>query len=319
LGKKHLQGWIAKMAKICVLSTFDADISWVGRATAVRDIRGGMPCSEIRRSRVILSDVEALLPIMISVGDGAPFSGRMLLLIDSMGPSRLPARFASEIRSRRNVVLGYGIKGHRAGYIRRGVPASRLVWLPAALTYFPIMMPDYERPVAVWTPPKRPRVFCGGKVWRDWETLRQASDLFDARVEVVTELGRVNLGSHPNITAQDRLPFGAFCAGLSRSTCMVLPLEPGRCAGQATLLLAMHMGVPAVVTSIPAMREYVHHGKDGLLVKSRDPHSLAAAARRLIGDPSFAAVISRTGMKTARGFEKKAGALLDALFSGAGA
>ena len=304
--------------RICVLSSFDADIRWLGRDVAIRSLLGGLPARLDRRCRLIISDVEALVPIMRAPGRSEVLDGLTLLLIDSMGPARLPLCYAEEIRRRRNVVLAYGIRGHRAGYLRRGIPAKRLVWMPAALTYFPIMMPDYQDPHWEWQPPPVPRVFCGGRNWRDWETLKQAAELIGLPIDVVTDLGRVNLGDHPRLVPHDRIPFGAFCRALARSSCAVLPLMPGRCAGQATLLLAMHMGVPTIATAIPAMREYVRHGRDGLLVKSRDPHSLATAIRRLLDDRRASAAISVSAREAAHAFEQKAAAILETIFTDAG-
>jgi glycosyltransferase involved in cell wall biosynthesis len=266
-----------------------------------------------------MSDVEALLPVLISAADDEAFKGKTLLLMDSMGPGRLPGRYVTELRSRRNVLLGYGIRGHRPGYMRRGLPPSRLVWLPAALTYFPVMFPDYAEPAYIWRSPPVKRVFCGGKVWRDWETLRQAASMIDAGIEIVTDLGVVSVGPGANITCRDRLPFEEFSEELAGSSCLALPLMPGRCAGQATLLLAMYMGVPTAVSATLSAREYVRNGRDGLLVRGRDPGALASAIKKLIDDYGLAERISTAARISARGYGEMARRRLLEVFSAAGA
>jgi len=55
-----------------------------------------------------------------------------------------------------------------------------------------------------------------------------------------------------------------------------------------SLLEAMACGVPPVVTDIPANREWITDGENGLLVPPGVPLSLAGAIRRILGDRAFA-------------------------------
>lgn len=55
-----------------------------------------------------------------------------------------------------------------------------------------------------------------------------------------------------------------------------------------SLLEAMACGLPPVVTDIPANREWITDGENGLLVQPRDPVSLAGALRRMIEDRTLA-------------------------------
>ncbi len=56
-----------------------------------------------------------------------------------------------------------------------------------------------------------------------------------------------------------------------------------------SVLEAMAMGTPAVVTDIPALSEVVEQGRGGLTVPVGDASALAAAIERLLDDPRLAA------------------------------
>ncbi len=64
-----------------------------------------------------------------------------------------------------------------------------------------------------------------------------------------------------------------------------------------SLLEAMACGVPPVVTDIPANREWITDGENGLLVPPGDPRSLAAALRRILDDRAFASSIRALNRK----------------------
>ncbi len=66
------------------------------------------------------------------------------------------------------------------------------------------------------------------------------------------------------------------------------------------LVEAMAAGVPVVASDIPGYREVVRDGVDGLLVPPRDPTALAAALRRVLGDPELASSLVRAGRERAR-------------------
>ena len=59
------------------------------------------------------------------------------------------------------------------------------------------------------------------------------------------------------------------------------------------LLEAMATGLPVVATVHGGIPEAVDHGHDGLLVPERDPHALAGAVLRLMGDPVLLHALSR--------------------------
>jgi glycosyltransferase involved in cell wall biosynthesis len=58
------------------------------------------------------------------------------------------------------------------------------------------------------------------------------------------------------------------------------------------LIEAMATGVPVVATDVPGVRDVVRQGVTGLLVPPGDPAAMAAAIRRLIGDPPLRAQLA---------------------------
>jgi glycosyltransferase involved in cell wall biosynthesis len=67
-----------------------------------------------------------------------------------------------------------------------------------------------------------------------------------------------------------------------------------------SIVEAMLTGLPVVATDIRGSREEVAEGQTGLLVPVRDAKSLAAALRRLAGDPALRAKLGAAGLVRAR-------------------
>ena len=65
-----------------------------------------------------------------------------------------------------------------------------------------------------------------------------------------------------------------------------------------SLLQAMASSLPVVTTGVAPMTEVVEHETNGLLVPPQDPAGIAAALRRLAGDPEFAAGLGAAGRAT---------------------
>jgi glycosyltransferase involved in cell wall biosynthesis len=72
------------------------------------------------------------------------------------------------------------------------------------------------------------------------------------------------------------------------SRCHIVTLPTVYGEGVPTVLLeAAACGKPLVATDAPGCRDVVRHEVNGLLVPPNDPPALAAALRRLIGDPGL--------------------------------
>lgn len=71
-------------------------------------------------------------------------------------------------------------------------------------------------------------------------------------------------------------------------------------AASLTLLEAMASGLPAIVTDVGGNGEIVRHEREGLLFPRGDAAGCAAAFRRLLNDPAFAASLGEAGRVRAR-------------------
>jgi len=79
------------------------------------------------------------------------------------------------------------------------------------------------------------------------------------------------------------------------------PARDGESFG-LVLLEAMASGVPIVATDLAGYRTVLTHEKEGLVAPPRNPAALAAALRRLLGDPALRAQMGARGIETARGY-----------------
>lgn len=68
------------------------------------------------------------------------------------------------------------------------------------------------------------------------------------------------------------------------------------------ILEAMSCGAPVIATDVRAMPEIVKDGKNGLLVKPRDPKGLARCILQLLGDRMLRERMSRNNMEFAKGY-----------------
>ena len=88
---------------------------------------------------------------------------------------------------------------------------------------------------------------------------------------------------------QGRLGAGALAGELRAADVYVSTSRSD--STSVSLLEAMACGIPPVVTDIPANREWITEGRNGLLVPPGDPVRLAEALRRMIGDRELATAV----------------------------
>jgi phosphatidylinositol alpha-mannosyltransferase len=118
---------------------------------------------------------------------------------------------------------------------------------------------------------------------------RTAADALAPAVrERITFLGTVPNRDLPPIHAACDLYLGASVGGESFGI---------------VLVEAMAAGLPVIASDIPGYDEVVRDGVDGLLVPARDGAALAAAAARVLDDPTLAARLGEAGHTRAGSFD----------------
>jgi glycosyltransferase involved in cell wall biosynthesis len=76
-------------------------------------------------------------------------------------------------------------------------------------------------------------------------------------------------------------------------------IHPAHYEGLATVLLeAMACGRPVIATAVSGALDVVQHGRNGLLVPSRDPEGLGLTAMQLLGNPDFATALGLAARQT---------------------
>ena len=73
-------------------------------------------------------------------------------------------------------------------------------------------------------------------------------------------------------------------------------------SGSLSVLEAMSLAVPMVVTAADGLPEDIEHGQSGLLVPSKDPVALADALQKLLSDRALA---RRLGQGAREAYQRK--------------
>jgi glycosyltransferase involved in cell wall biosynthesis len=133
-------------------------------------------------------------------------------------------------------------------------------------------------------------IFSGGNHLRDLETLRTATERLPAAVHPVDLYAPgERFAGNSHLRHRGQVDIASFCQAVARSRFMVLPVQedPTRAAGITVLAMALRAGRPIVASSTAAMRDYLQHDVDALLVPPGDPEALAEAIARLDTDPEL--------------------------------
>ena len=97
------------------------------------------------------------------------------------------------------------------------------------------------------------------------------------------------------VVFEGHVPRGRVPALLAQARLLVLPSRYENFP--LSLLEAMSCAVPVVTTRVGGIPEMVADGETGLLVAPGDPEALAAALRRLVGDPALARRLGDAGRR----------------------
>jgi glycosyltransferase involved in cell wall biosynthesis len=146
-------------------------------------------------------------------------------------------------------------------------------------------------------------VFVGGNSLRDYPTLIESVRELDVPVRILTTvLGETELPAH--VRVEPIRSHDDFVDGLRSAAVVVTPLQPGlqRAAGLDTYLSAMALGKLVIVSESPGVRDYVEHGRTGVVVPAGDPAPLRDALAWALDETNAAevAAIADRAAETAR-------------------
>ena len=126
---------------------------------------------------------------------------------------------------------------------------------------------------------------------RDYATLVEAMRrLPDHRLTIVARPANVEgLDIPPNISVRTNIPLADVWDIAAHAKLMVLPLLDTQVpCGHGTLIMAMQLETPSIVTESAAMVDYVNDETTGLICPPRDPEAMARTIRRLWDDEALA-------------------------------
>jgi hypothetical protein len=180
-------------------------------------------------------------------------------------------------------------------YLNYGVPLEQIAWRPFALcqAHFP-PGPNVGDCSAI---------FSGGQHLRDVPTLSAATERLSSSVHAVDLYAfDDHVEANPHLHHRGSVSVERFYRALANSRFVVLPLrDDDNCAAGVTVLaMALMAGRPVVATGTAAIRDYVEHGVEALLVPPGDPAALADAISQLDTDHALLARLAAAARETGR-------------------
>ena len=152
---------------------------------------------------------------------------------------------------------------------------------------------DFYRPAR---PPQSGYIFSTGlDRGRDFALVLQATQGMSHPVLIKTGALRFDAAAHPNVTLRtERLGHAAFRELYAGAAIVVVATHdtPNAC-GVTSLMEALAMGRPTIVTDNPALRDYMPRPEAGVVVPIGDRAALRAAILDLLGDPAKAEAMGR--------------------------
>ncbi|MGV8988679.1 MAG: glycosyltransferase [Cypionkella sp.] len=165
----------------------------------------------------------------------------------------------------------------------------------------------YDLPA--FTPPDSasdvpPPVCMIGRNNRDYGCFVKASDLAGFRGLIVAPAySGLPTRPGPEVETAFDIPMADCIARMSGAAVNVVALvDRSRGAGHITMVSAMHLGKPQVVSEASQIADYIIDGVNGLLVPVGNAEMLAAAIARLLADPTLARHLGETGRTLAQEF-----------------
>ena len=146
---------------------------------------------------------------------------------------------------------------------------------------------------------EQPPYLCAiGGEGRDYATLVEAMRrLPDHRLVIVARPANVEVLDLPsNVSVRTNIPLADVWNITAHAKLMVLPLHDTQVpCGHGTLIMAMQLETPSIVTESAGMVDYVSDESTGLICPPGDPEAMARTIRRLWDDETLATRLARNG------------------------
>lgn len=254
--------------------------------------------SASRSVRHVSAALRAAASVDAVFSDGEHVGIPLGIAMAAVGPSRPHVMLGHHLTSRSKPLMLRGLRHmginrmlvHSRNQLR--IAIQRLGFSAASAAFVP-----YYADAAFWSPARvaeEPLVVSAGREHRDYASFAAAVGTLDG-VRGVIAAGSLYSPSAPcllpahmpsNISVGMRSPL-KLRELYSMASVVVVPLIPNDFqAGVTTLLEAMAMGKPVVVTATEGQRDIVVDGDTGVLVAPYDPDALHDALRRLLEDPA---------------------------------
>lgn len=146
---------------------------------------------------------------------------------------------------------------------------------------------------------EQPPYLCAiGGEGRDYATLVEAMRrLPDHRLVIVARPANVEVLDLPsNVSVRTNIPLADVWNITAHAKLMVLPLHDTQVpCGHGTLIMAMQLETPSIVTESAGMVDYIGDESTGLICPPGDPEAMARTIRRLWDDETLATRLARNG------------------------
>jgi glycosyltransferase involved in cell wall biosynthesis len=134
---------------------------------------------------------------------------------------------------------------------------------------------------------KKYDVFCGGSSHRDWELFLDVAASFPGKNFVgIAPKKNFNLKSSEqnNVDFYFDVDFPLFIDTMRNSSVCFLPLSTRSQAGQMVIFQAGLLEKPVVITETMAIKKYIRHNENGILVGINDKEGAVSEISRLLSD-----------------------------------
>ncbi len=151
-------------------------------------------------------------------------------------------------------------------------------------TKFPVRWKDSELPDYITK--HRPFICCMGRNNRDFDLFIQAVSELGVMAVIVAKKGMLNRdGLPPNVYLLEDIEMSEAMQILANATFSVVPLKDASTgAGHITIVSAMQLGIPQIITELTTVSDYFIAGQHGLFVAQGSLNSLKKAILKLWSD-----------------------------------